>query len=107
MFGPNIFFPGVVKIMEDQSFLYQCTLCFTRLPLTSQPSGNVSFPCPEAMTECSPILATYCSSSVRTEGQLSFKYSNPSVCITAAKKVQQILLLVLLSKNALQTYHKS
>ena len=42
-------------------------------------------PYPKVVAECSPILATYCSSSVRTEGQLSFKYSNPSVSITAEK----------------------
>ena len=28
------------------------------------------------------IYSTYCNNSARTDGQLSFKYSNPSVCIT-------------------------
>lgn len=58
-------------------------LCFTRRPLTSLPS-NTSLVFRLVITVCSPALATYAKSSVKTEGQLVFKYSNPSVCITAA-----------------------
>lgn len=65
------------------------SLCFTRLPFTSLPSSMASFPCLQTTTECSLTLATYSKSSVNSEGQLSFKYSNPSVCITAAKTMIQ------------------
>ena len=60
--------------------------CFTRLPFASLPSRMTSFPCLHTITECSFTLATYSNSSVKTDGQLSFKYSKPSVCITAAKQ---------------------
>lgn len=64
----------------------QCShysLCFTRLPFTSLPSSITSFLCLHKKSECSVNLATYSKSSVKTDGQLSFKYSKPSVCITA------------------------
>lgn len=77
-----VFLFGYKELWEPAHY----SLCFTRLPLTSLPSRIASFPCLHAMTECSLTLATYSKSSVRTEGQLSFKYSKPSVCITAGEK---------------------
>lgn len=59
-------------------------LCLTRLPLTSAPSRIPSIPSFPTATECSLFLATYSNNSVSTFGQLSFRYSKPSVCITAA-----------------------
>ncbi|GER26526.1 sorting nexin-25 [Striga asiatica] len=70
-------------------FVYQPTakiysLCFTRLPFASPPSITPSIPCLPTI-ECSLILATYSNNSVSTCGQLSFRYSKPSVCITAVQ----------------------
>lgn len=58
---------------------------FTRRPLTSLPLRR-SFRCLETLTGHSPNFATCSKSSVITGGQLIFRCSNPSVCITAAKK---------------------
>ena len=88
LFSSSFFFLPLLVFstnkMHGDCFHY--SLCFTRLPLMSLPSRIASFPCLHSMTECSLIRATYSKSSVRTEGQLSFKYSKPSVCITAEKK---------------------
>lgn len=66
------------------------SLCFTRLPLKSLPSARPSFPSLLLiLTECSLTLATYSNNSVSKQGQLSFKYSKPSVCITATERKKQ------------------
>ena len=83
------FFPLPFVVFATNKMYGGCfhySLCFTRLPLMSLPSRIASFPCLHTMTECSLTRATYSKSSVRTEGQLSFKYSKPSVCITAEKR---------------------
>ena len=73
------------KSVKKASHSY--SLCFTRLPLMSLPSRIASFRL-NTVEWCS--LATYCKRSVMTEGQLSFKYSKPSVSITANTPKWQI-----------------
>lgn len=72
------------------------SLCFTRLPLASPPSRIPSIPCLPTAIECSLALATYSNNSVSTCGQLSLRYSKPSVCMTA---VQINLLETLLTQS--------
>lgn len=71
---------------------------FTLLPLISLPSSD-SNTHKLALDESSPTFATYSKSSVNMEGQLIFKCSNPSVCITAAKPINQTIMRTLASKN--------
>lgn len=58
---------------------------FTRLPAAA-PSSRSSPGPTQAARACSLTLATYSRSSVRRAGQLTLRYSNPSVCITAARR---------------------
>lgn len=86
-------------------FPNQYNLALTRLPFVSLPSNNVPFPYPQATKECSPILATECSSSVMTEGQLSLKYLYPSVSITAEKNLTAFCQYTVSKRAATETFN--
>lgn len=60
---------------------------FARFPFASLPS-RASFVYALETAEFSPFPATYCNSSFRSDGQLTFKYLNPSDCTTAAKFIR-------------------
>lgn len=84
--------------------MYQNSLGLTRLPFMSPPSSIGSFPYPRTGIECSLNCATNSSSSLITDGQLNFRYSNSSVCITAETKWYQLNLCNFASKMCQATW---
>lgn len=93
--------PSPLASPSSESFkktIYQNSLGLTRLPFTSPPSSIGSFPYPRTGIECSLNRATNSSSSLITDGQLNFRYSNSSVCITAETKKYQLNLCNFSSK---------
>ncbi|KAF3518137.1 hypothetical protein DY000_02059884 [Brassica cretica] len=64
---------GVEALEQQQRNSDQCNRCFSFLPLASQPSANISFGCPGAVTECSLSFAKYFNSSVNRDGELLFR----------------------------------